>query len=48
MKEGVTWGREPLERHCNFDGEAFRPSCADTTYETGYKEEEVEDSALKE
>ena len=33
MKEGVTSGRELLQRHCNFNGEAFRPSCADSTYE---------------
>ena len=50
MKEGVTSGRKLLQRHCNFNGEAFRPSCADSTYEdkTDDKEEEVEDVALEE
>ena len=50
IKEEVTRGRELLQSHCNFNVEAFRPSCADSTYgdQTDDKEEKVEDVALDE
>ena len=50
MKEGVTEGRELLERHCNFDGKSFRPSGADSTDEDEKydEEDEVKDVAIEE
>ena len=46
MKEGVSRGRELLQEHCSFEGEAFQPSsdgAESDEVETDDEEEEVED-----
>ena len=46
MKKGVSRGRELLQEHCSFEGEAFEPSsdgAESDEAETDDEEEEVED-----
>ena len=46
MKEGVSRGRELLQEHCSFEGEALEPSsdgAESDEAETDDEEEEVED-----